>query len=131
MEAHLSFLKTRIFIATRRSDPAWQGIQPPINELADSSTEPIGIALITGLYIYVARGIDLGLISQILTNALRRTEQTDERLYHLHLLALKAWQQLKMQGAEAATPALAEAVQLSQETGYVKLSLSIFRTWPS
>ena len=125
MEAHLVFLKTRIFIAMGRSDPAWHSLQPLKNELSIQSTAPIRIPLITSLYIYVARGVDLDLISQMLANAVDRAEQTNERLYQLHLLALTAWQQVKMVGAEAATPALAEAMTLAQETGYVRVLLDI------
>ena len=64
-------------------------------------------------------------MSGLLAGAIGYAAQMGKRFNQLQLLALKAWQELKLYGAETAVTTLAEAARLAEETGYVRVILDI------
>lgn len=82
-------------------------------------------SLITYLHAYVARGLGLAEVTNVLARVLAIASERGERFYQLQLLALSAWQQLQLGGATAAATPLLEAAQIARETGYIRVLLDI------
>ena len=118
--------RTRSLIAVGQHDLAWQWVDEIGRQLQQVALGSVRRPLIiTYLRVHIARGVDLPAITATLAEALTLVRAGGERFIELQLQALTAWQQLQLNGAEAARPALAEAVRLARETGYVRVLLDI------
>jgi ATP/maltotriose-dependent transcriptional regulator MalT len=117
--------QTRFLIATGRSDLAWQIVQESGANLQNLPKNHVHRRMITCLRTHIARGVDLEAITPALAEALAIAMEHNHRFDQLQLLALAAWQQLQLGGPEAALETLQQAVQLAQETGYVRVLLDI------
>jgi LuxR family maltose regulon positive regulatory protein len=123
---HALDCRTRCLIAVGQCDLAWQLVDELGREFERVAIDSVRRQLIvTYLRVHIARGVDLLAVTATLAEALTLARTGGERLIELHLQALTAWQQLQINGAEAARPALAEAVRLARETGYVRVLLDI------
>ncbi len=80
---------------------------------------------ITYLRAAIAYDPDLPEIAKRMQTATAYHNDRGLRLFLLHLLALEGWRQLKLGGPEAAVPILKQAVDLANETGYVRVILDI------
>ena len=118
--------RTRSLIAVGQRDLAWQLVDEIGRELQRVALGSVRRTLIiTYLRVHIARGVDLPAVTATLAEALTLARTGGERFIELQLQALTAWQQLQLNGAEAARAALAEAARLARETGYVRVLLDI------
>ena len=88
-------------------------------------TDHVHRRLITYLHAATANDVDRTTTMKVLDETLTNAAENGERFNQLRLLALTAWQKLRSEGAPAATETLLEAVNLAQETGYVRVLLDI------
>ncbi len=107
------------------AEEAWAVAQKIGIDPADSQAVYRLRAFISYLQAYIARGLDLAAVSGLLMEALNHAVEIGLVLNQLQLLALKAWQELKLHGVQTALTTLAEAANLAQETGYVRVLLDI------
>jgi DNA-binding CsgD family transcriptional regulator len=121
----LLYLKTHIFVMAGRADLAQQALQHAGMKLQCLPADYIGLPLLACLYTYVAAGVNLDGVTERLAKGLHLAEHTANRFDELHFLVLAAWQQLQLYGAQAAGAALLRAVQLAEQTGYVRVLLDI------
>jgi LuxR family maltose regulon positive regulatory protein len=125
LRSFLFNLRVRCLIAAGRSEQAWQ-IACALGLSAEIVTPAYpGRMLIPFCLAYIGHGVDLPVLTPLLLAALARRAEAGNRFEQLHLLALMAWQQLRMRDAEAAAPLLVQAVQIAQETGYVRVLLDL------
>lgn len=104
---------------------AWEAIQPYGTDGPASAKDTEGDALIPCLRTYIGRGAELAQVTTRLADALTRHTEIGLRFRQLQVLVLTAWQQLQLNGIDAAAGHLLAAVQLAQETGYVRVLLDI------
>ena len=117
---------TRSLIASQQLGLAWDivqrvGIDKQSNFIDARSYRRLKIKL----YTCIARGVDLTDITPLISNGLSTATQHGFRFYELQLLALLAWQQLKLGETTSADRILLKAVVLAVETGYVRVILDI------
>jgi DNA-binding CsgD family transcriptional regulator len=114
-----------LLVRAGRAEEAWR--------LAESlgvglDSDPAGItrdALLAYLRAYIARGVNRAALTPLISGALAQRQRAGERFDEAHLLALRAWKQLKMGRRRAATDFLQAAVRLALETGYLRVVLDI------
>ena len=116
---------THYLISVGRSDAAWQIVQMVGLNPESMPADQVHRNLITYLQAAIVVGVDQAAATQILAEALALARENNDRFDLLQLLALKAWQQLKVHDAPASTGALLEAAHLANETGYVRVLLDI------
>ena len=117
--------KSRYLITTGRSDLAWQLVAATGADLPGMLAGSAFFSLVTYFRAYIARGVDLAAITPTLAAALGKARTGREHFHELHLLGLIAWQQLRLQEVKAARATVAEAVELAQATGYVRVLLDL------
>jgi LuxR family maltose regulon positive regulatory protein len=117
--------ETRFLVASGRSDLAWRILQESGINLQSIPAELVSRRLILCLRAAIAGNVDPATTEPALAEALAMTAQSGNRLGQLQLLALTAWQKLKLYGVEAAREALEQAAHLAHETGYVRVLLDI------
>ena len=118
-------VEARLLIAVDRIEEAWQVVQWEGVDFVHMPGEYAHSSLISYLRAYIARGIDLAAITPVLAGALAHRTAIDDRFAQLHLLALTAWQELRLYGSQKAAPTVQRASQLAKETGYVRAILDI------
>lgn len=119
----LNARKVQLLLAAERYDLAWQLIKAAGIQLELMQTDHIHRRLATFLWAYIGNGVDLELVTPVLKRTLANAQQHGDRLHQLQILAMTAWQQWKLQHAEAARVTLAAAMQLACDTGYVRVLL--------
>jgi LuxR family maltose regulon positive regulatory protein len=117
--------ETRLLIASGQSDLAWQLLQAYGLNLQDSLMDHVHNRLIIYLRTRIAYGNDLPELTPFLAEKASFAAQGGFRFRQLQILALTAWQQLKLSGGQTVNDTLAEAVQLARQTGYVRIILDI------
>ncbi len=118
-------LDIRRLTAAGHAEDAWAVAQKIGIDPANTPDVYQQRSLIPYLRAYIARGLDLPAVTPLLAGAITYHAEIGNRFNQLQLLALTAWQQLKLHGAETAVATLAEAAHLAQETGYVRVLLDI------
>ena len=81
--------------------------------------------LIPYLRAYIARGVDLATVTPVLDGAIAHRAAIGNHFDELQLLALLAWQQIQLYGAEMAAETLTQARQMALQTGYERVLLDI------
>ncbi|MCB0098635.1 MAG: hypothetical protein KDE46_23035, partial [Caldilineaceae bacterium] len=128
-QSMLTFLlhdaESRLMLAAGRIEQAWQVVQWEGVDFVHTPGEYARRSLIPYLRAYIARGVDLAAITPVLAGALAHRTTIDDCFAQLHLLALTAWQELRLHGPQKAAATLQRASQLAKETGYVRVILDI------
>ncbi|MCB0082312.1 MAG: hypothetical protein KDE47_15330, partial [Caldilineaceae bacterium] len=91
-------VEARLLIAVDRIEEAWQVVQWEGVDFVHMPGEYAHSSLISYLWAYIARGIDLAAITPVLAGALAHRTTIDDCFAQLHLLALTAWQELRLHG---------------------------------
>lgn len=117
--------RTRYLIHTGRNDAAWQLVQEIKEGDQPPSAERRRRRLITHLRVAIAQGADLAALTPVLSEALATSRKDKDRFGQLQLLALSAWQRLRLNDPASAAAALSEAAGMARKTGYVRVVLDI------
>jgi LuxR family maltose regulon positive regulatory protein len=121
----LDRLNLHMLVRLGRAERAWHfalsfGVQLDGEILPENL--PYFISL---LEVAIARGIDLAAVRPRIDAAIAQAERLDSRLFAAELYTLSAWCQLQLGRREEAEAALARALDLAVETGYVRFILDI------
>lgn len=118
-------VESRLLIAAGRPEMAWEVVQWEGVDFVHMPGDYTQRSLIPYVRAYIARGVDLAAITPVLSGALAHYTAIADCFAQLHLLALSAWQELRLYGPQKAAATMQRASQLAQETGYVRVILDI------
>ena len=121
----LNDLECRLLIAAGHMEQAWHIVQWAGVDLMAKPHDYNSRMLIPYLRAYIARGVDLATVTPVLDGAIAHRAAIGNHFDELQLLALLAWQQIQLYGAEMAAETLTQARQMALQTGYERVLLDI------
>lgn len=118
-------LALRRVVASGHGAEAWPlALKLGLHLPNDTPTAPDS-TLVPYCLAYIAHGVELAVLTPVLTDALAHRTQKGHRFSQLRVLALLAWQQVRLHDTTAAGKTLAQAVDLARATGYGRVLLDI------
>lgn len=117
--------RTRYLIRAGQNEAAWQLVREIKEGDQPLLAERRRRRLITHLRAAIAHGVDLAALTPVLSEALATSRKDKDRFGQLQLLALIAWQRLRLRDPASAAAALREAAGMARKTGYVRVVLDI------